>query len=100
MYIVILIIVAMLSSVLTLFFHCCVILGKESDRKWEEEQITKKEGKEELKDTNVISVFESSLTRTIGIKKPAGCRRDGASPGTDPSGDPVSGGRGAIEKLY
>ena len=41
----------MLSSVLTLFFHCCVILGKESDRKWEEEQITKKEGKEELKDT-------------------------------------------------
>ena len=24
---------------------------------------------EELKDTNVISVFESSLTRTIGIKK-------------------------------
>ena len=37
----------MLSSVLTLFFHCCVILGKESDRKWEEEQITKKEGKEE-----------------------------------------------------
>lgn len=51
MYIVILIIVAMLSSVLTLFFHCCVILGKESDRKWEEDQITKKEGKEELKDT-------------------------------------------------
>ena len=43
MYIVILIIVAMLSSVLT--------LGKESDRKWEEEQITKKEDKEELKDT-------------------------------------------------
>ena len=51
MYIVILIIVAMLSSVLTLFFHCCVILGKESDRKWEEDQITKKEGKEEMKET-------------------------------------------------
>lgn len=40
----------MLSSVLTLFFHCCVIVGKESDRKWEEEQIMKKENKEELKD--------------------------------------------------
>ena len=33
----------MLSSILTLFFHCCLIIGKESDKKWEEEVIMKKE---------------------------------------------------------
>lgn len=47
MYILILIGVAMLSSFLTLFLHCAVILGKESDKKWEEEQITRKEEKKE-----------------------------------------------------
>lgn len=51
MYIVILIIVAMTSSILTLVLHCCAMVGKESDKNWEEEQITKKENKEELKDT-------------------------------------------------
>lgn len=47
MYILILIGVAMLSSFLTLVLHCCLIVGKESDRNWEEEQTTKKEEKEE-----------------------------------------------------
>lgn len=42
-YILILIVVAMLSSFFTLVLHCCLILGKESDRNWEEEQIMKKE---------------------------------------------------------
>jgi len=51
MYIVILVIVAVISSYLTLALHCCVMLGKESDKNWEEEQITKKENKEGLKDT-------------------------------------------------
>ena len=43
MYILGLILVAMLSSFLTLVIHCIVIVGKESDERWEEEQITKKE---------------------------------------------------------
>ncbi|MCI9286435.1 MAG: hypothetical protein HFJ57_00330 [Clostridia bacterium] len=47
MYIVILIIVAMISSLLTLFLHCCLIIGKESDKIWVEEQTMKKENKEE-----------------------------------------------------
>ena len=47
MYIVTIIIVAMISSVLTLALHCCVIVGKESDEIWEDEQITKKENKGE-----------------------------------------------------
>ncbi len=47
MYILILIIVAMLSSSLTLAVICSIILGKESDVFWEEEKITKKENKEE-----------------------------------------------------
>ncbi len=51
MYILILIIVAMISSILTLVLHCCVILGKESDKQWEEELITKRESKKELRDT-------------------------------------------------
>lgn len=51
MYIVILIIVAMISSIFTLALYCCVIVGKESDKVWEEEQTMKKENKEELKDT-------------------------------------------------
>jgi Na+-transporting methylmalonyl-CoA/oxaloacetate decarboxylase gamma subunit len=46
-YILILIGVAMLSSFLTLLLHCCLIVGKESDKYWEEETITKKEDKEE-----------------------------------------------------
>lgn len=37
----------MLSSFLTLVLHCCLIVGKESDRYWEEEVITKKEETEE-----------------------------------------------------
>ena len=47
MYILILIGVAMLSSFFTLILHCCLIVGKESDRNWEEEQIIKKEETEE-----------------------------------------------------
>ena len=47
MYIVILIIVAMLSSFLTLSLLCCVMVGKESDKIWEDEQIMKKENKGE-----------------------------------------------------
>lgn len=47
MYIVILVIIAMISSFLTLLLHCCVIVGKESDKIWEDEQITKKENKGE-----------------------------------------------------
>ena len=30
---------AMFGGIVTLFLHCCLILGKESDKKWEEEQI-------------------------------------------------------------
>ncbi len=47
MYILILIIVAMLSSFFTLLLHCCVLLGKERDKNWEEDQITKNESKKE-----------------------------------------------------
>lgn len=47
MYIVILVVTAMLSSFLTLLLLCCVIVGKEGDIKWEEEQITEKENKGE-----------------------------------------------------
>ena len=47
MYILLLIGVAMFSSFLTLALHCAVILGKESDEYWEEEQTMKKEKKEE-----------------------------------------------------
>lgn len=38
---------AMIGGIVTLFLHCCLILGKESDKQWEEEQITKKEEKQE-----------------------------------------------------
>lgn len=47
MYILILIGVAMLSSLFTLILHCCLIVGKESDENWVEEQITKKEESKE-----------------------------------------------------
>lgn len=36
---------AMLGGIVTLFLHCCLILGKESDKKWEEEQIMRKDEK-------------------------------------------------------
>ena len=39
--------VAMFGEIVTLFFHCFLILGKERDKKWEEEQISKKEEKQE-----------------------------------------------------
>ena len=39
--------VEMLSLFLTLILHCCLIVGKESDKNWEEEQIMKKEETEE-----------------------------------------------------
>ena len=38
---------AMFGGIVTLFLHCCLILGKESDEQWEEEQISKKEEKRE-----------------------------------------------------
>ncbi|MBR6504315.1 MAG: hypothetical protein IKT41_01110 [Clostridia bacterium] len=34
---------AIVGGIVTLFIHCCLILGKESDTAWEEEQILKKE---------------------------------------------------------
>ena len=37
----------MLSSFITLFLHCCVIVAKEGDKKWEEDPTMKKEEKEE-----------------------------------------------------
>ena len=37
----------MLSSFATLIIHCCLIIGKESDKQWEEEVIMKKESKKE-----------------------------------------------------
>ncbi|MFR5507975.1 MAG: hypothetical protein ACLTKT_02010 [Clostridia bacterium] len=47
MYILILIGIAMLSSLFTLVLHCCLIVGKESDKNWVEDQITKKEESKE-----------------------------------------------------
>lgn len=47
MYILGLIAVAMLSSFLTLLLHCCLIVGKESDSDWGEEQIMRKEENKE-----------------------------------------------------
>ena len=38
---------SMIGGTLALMFHCLLIVGKESDRKWEEEQTTKKEKKQE-----------------------------------------------------
>ena len=38
---------AMIGGIVTLFLHCCLIVGRESDRQWEEEQITKNEEKQE-----------------------------------------------------
>ena len=38
---------AMFGGIATLCLHCCLILGKESDKQWEEEQILKKEEKQE-----------------------------------------------------
>ena len=37
----------MFGGIATLFLHCCLILGKESDKQWEEELIMKKEEKQE-----------------------------------------------------
>ena len=47
MDILILIGVAILSAFFTLAIHCIVIVGKESEKKWEDEQIMKKEEKRE-----------------------------------------------------
>ena len=38
---------AMFGGIITLFLHCCLILGRESDKKWEEDQTMKKEKKNE-----------------------------------------------------
>lgn len=43
MYILTFIVGAMFGGTLTLVLHCCLIIGKESDKQWEEEQISKKE---------------------------------------------------------
>lgn len=37
----------MFGGIVTLFLHCCLILGKESDKQWEEEQIMKNEENQE-----------------------------------------------------
>lgn len=47
MYILTFILGAMFGGTITLFLHCCLILGKESDKQWEEGQITKNEEKQE-----------------------------------------------------
>ena len=52
MDILILIGVAILSALFTLAIHCIVIVGKESEKKWEEEKIMRKDESKELKDTN------------------------------------------------
>ncbi len=38
---------AIIGGTLAIGFHCLLIVGKESDRYWEEEKITKKEEKQE-----------------------------------------------------
>lgn len=43
MHLLIFILGAMFGGTITLFLHCCLILGMESDKQWEEEQILKKE---------------------------------------------------------
>lgn len=43
MYVLTFILGTMFGGIITLFLHCCLIIGKESDKQWEEEQILKKE---------------------------------------------------------
>lgn len=38
---------AMFGGIVTLFLHCCLILGWERDKQWEEDLIMKKEEKQE-----------------------------------------------------
>ena len=38
---------AMIGGTLALMFHCLLIVGRESDKKWEEEQTMKNEEKQE-----------------------------------------------------
>ena len=38
---------SMVGGTLALMFHCLLIVGRESDRKWEEEQTMKNEEKQE-----------------------------------------------------
>ncbi len=45
MYLLIFIGGAMIGGIVTLFLHCCLIVGRESDRQWEEEQIMRKDEK-------------------------------------------------------
>ena len=47
MYLLIFIGGAMFGGTITLFLHCRLIIGKGSDKRWEEEQITKNEEKQE-----------------------------------------------------
>mgnify|MGYP000151055350 CR=1 len=42
---------AMVGGTIAIALHCMVIVGKESDSKWEEEQITKNEEKQEERHT-------------------------------------------------
>lgn len=41
---------AMVGGTLAIVLHCLVIVGKESDRYWEEEKITKREKKQKKVD--------------------------------------------------
>lgn len=41
---------AMVGGTIAIFFHCCLILGKESDSQWVEEKIITKEKELEKKD--------------------------------------------------
>ena len=50
MDILILIGVAILSAFFTLAIHCIVIVGKESEKKWEEEKIMRKDESKALKE--------------------------------------------------
>ena len=42
---------ALVGGTIAIALHCMVIVGKESDSKWEEEQITKNEEKQEERHT-------------------------------------------------
>lgn len=41
---------AMVGGTIAIFFHCCLIVGRESDKQWEEDQIITKDKNQEKKD--------------------------------------------------
>ena len=55
---------AMIGGTLALIFHCLLIVGKESDVKWEEEQIMNQEEKKEKQD---MKISKKSRRKIISI---------------------------------